>query len=57
MLWFAVACFWCQSSIDVSSNVCSYYFQFGVLGVGVRLIRQTLLSYDNVSLIPNYPVG
>ena len=28
----------------------------GVLG-GVRLIRQTLLSYDNVSLIPNYPVG
>ena len=27
-----------------------------VLG-GVRLIRQTLLSYDNVSLIPNYPVG
>ena len=28
----------------------------GVLGVGVRLIRQTLLSYDNVSLIPNYPV-
>ena len=29
----------------------------GVLGVGVRLIRQTLLSYDTVSLIPNYPVG
>ena len=30
----------------------------GVLG-GARLIRirQTLLSYDNVSLIPNYPVG
>ena len=25
MLWFAVGCFWCQSSIDVSSNVCSYY--------------------------------
>ena len=24
---------------------------------GVRLIRQTLLSFDNVSLIPNYPVG
>ena len=29
----------------------------GVLGVGVRLTRQTLLSYDNVSLIPNYHVG
>ena len=28
----------------------------GVLG-WVRLIRQTLLSYDNVSLIPNYLVG
>ena len=27
------------------------------VGVGVRLIRETLLSYDNVSLIPNYPVG
>ena len=26
MLWFAVACFWCQSSIDVSSTVCLYYF-------------------------------
>ena len=25
MLWFAVGCFWCQGSIDVSSNVCSYY--------------------------------
>ena len=25
MLWFAVGCFWCQSSIDVLSNVCSYY--------------------------------
>ena len=25
MLWFAVGCFWCQSSIVVSSNVCSYY--------------------------------
>ena len=25
MLWFAVGCFWCQSSIDVSSNVCLYY--------------------------------
>ena len=25
--------------------------------VGVRLIRQTLLSYDSVSLIPNHPVG
>ena len=25
--------------------------------VGVRLNRQTLLSNDNVSLIPNYPVG
>ena len=25
MLWFAVGCFWSQSSIDVSSNVCSYY--------------------------------
>ena len=25
MLWFAVGCFWCQSFIDVSSNVCSYY--------------------------------
>ena len=25
MLWFAVGCFWCQSSIDVSFNVCSYY--------------------------------
>ena len=25
--------------------------------VGVRLIRQTFLSYDRVSLIPNYPVG
>ena len=25
LLWFAVGCFWCQSSIDVSSNVCLYY--------------------------------
>ena len=25
MLWFAVGCFWCQSSIDVSSHMCSYY--------------------------------
>ena len=28
-----------------------------VCWVRVRLIRQTLLSYENVSLIPNYPVG
>ena len=28
MLWFAVGYFWCQSSIDVSSNVCSYYLSF-----------------------------
>ena len=26
MLLFAVACFWCQSSVDGSSYVCSYYF-------------------------------
>ena len=25
MLWFAVGCVWYQSSIDISSNVCSYY--------------------------------
>ena len=25
--------------------------------VGVRLIRQTFISYDRVSLIPNYHVG
>ena len=29
----------------------------GVLGGGMRLIRQTLLSYDSASLILNYPVG
>ena len=27
MLWFAVGCFWSQSSIDVSSNVWSYYLR------------------------------
>ena len=26
MLWFSVACFWCQSLDDVSPYVCSYYF-------------------------------
>ena len=26
LLWFSVACFWCQSFGDVSSYVCSYYF-------------------------------
>ena len=26
LLWFSVACFWCQSFGDVSPHVCSYYF-------------------------------
>ena len=26
LLWFSVACFWCQSFDDVSPYVCSYYF-------------------------------
>ena len=26
LLWFSVACFWCQSFCDVSPYVCSYYF-------------------------------
>ena len=26
LLWFSVACFWCQSFGDVSLYVCSYYF-------------------------------
>ena len=26
LLWFSVACFWCQSFGDVSPYVCSYYF-------------------------------
>ena len=26
LLWFYVACFWCQSFGDVSPYVCSYYF-------------------------------
>ena len=26
LLWFYVACFWCQSLGDVSTYVCSYYF-------------------------------
>ena len=26
LLWFYVACFWCQSFGDVSTYVCSYYF-------------------------------
>ena len=26
LLWFSVACFWCQSLGDVSPYVCSYYF-------------------------------
>ena len=26
LLWFYVACFWCQSFGDVSPNVCSYNF-------------------------------
>ena len=25
LLWFSVACFWCQSLTDVSRNVCSCY--------------------------------
>ena len=26
LLWFSVACFWCQSFDDFSSYVCSFYF-------------------------------
>ena len=26
LLWFVVACFWCQIFGDVSPYVCSYYF-------------------------------
>ena len=26
LLWFSVACFWCQSFGEVSPYVCSYYF-------------------------------
>ena len=26
LLWFSVACFWCQSFGDVSPYVCLYYF-------------------------------
>ena len=26
LLWFSVACFWCQSFGDVSAYMCSYYF-------------------------------
>ena len=26
LLWFSVACFWCQSFGDVSPYVCSYHF-------------------------------
>ena len=26
LLWFSVACFWCQSFGNVSSYRCSYYF-------------------------------
>ena len=29
LLWFSVACFWCQRFDDVSPYVCSYYFSSG----------------------------
>ena len=29
LLWFSVACFWCQSFGDVSPYVYSYYFSSG----------------------------
>ena len=28
LLWFSVACFWCQRFCDVPPYVCSYYFSF-----------------------------
>ena len=42
MLWFAVACFWCQSSIDVSS-MCVHIIFSSVLVAEWPYFRKELL--------------
>ena len=45
LLWFSVACFWCQSFGDVSPYVCSYDFSSVWVAVGKELLtRLTICS-------------